>query len=205
MIVIPLGGNHIKPCNYFFFCIVGWKSIKAVVSEAADFGIVLSLFPNFSFLKKKTNPAFPLGKSSLIKRMSILFFPKLQEVAAGKSYIVSLKLSCHTSTKKLHNLWLCEKGTCLIMIPGELKNDKPYERMNDTKGKYVSCGGVKFTIFEDKLSVLQHSVIFSFTWCHVRRTLTDVTCQSFLFAKSNKHFFLPISNKVHFFAPDSWR
>ena len=100
MIVIPLGGIHIKPCNYFF-CIVGWKSIKAVVSETADSGIVLSLFPNFFFLKK-TNPTFPLGKSSLIKRMSILFFPKLQEVAAGKSYMVSLELSSHTSTKKLH-------------------------------------------------------------------------------------------------------
>ena len=53
-----------------------------MVSETADFGIVLSLFPNFSF-PKKTNPTFPLGKSSLIKRMSILFFPKLQEVAAA--------------------------------------------------------------------------------------------------------------------------
>ena len=169
------------------------------MSETADSGIVLSLFPNFFFLKK-TNPTFPLGKSSLIKRMSILFFLELQEVAAGKSYIVvSLKLSCHTSTKKLHNLWLCEKGTCLIMIPGELKNDKTYERMNDKNGKYVNCGGVKFTIFADKLSVLQHSVIFSFTWCHARRTLTDVPCQSFLIAENNKHFFLPISNKVHFF------
>ena len=82
---------------------------------------------------------------------------------ARAKYIVSLELSSHTSTKKLDNLSKNEKGTCLIMIPGELKNDKPYERMNDTKGKYVSCGGVKFTIFADKLSVLQHSVIFSFT------------------------------------------
>ena len=49
------------------------------------------------------------------------------------------------------------------MIPGELKDDKPYERMNDKKGKYVNCGGVKFTTFVDKLPVLKHSVIFSFT------------------------------------------